>query len=198
MFEILNALYLGAVIISSINLYSDADYKLTGDLDALVEFSAHREWWRDDGNGKCSFKGALVPFSRDWDEVDESVYPPIVRPATPEKLAGQAVIITKKVCKTDAGEIATPMFSAGLIWRASSNIHRKGQVLVQDMIGLPPDSKPQWLPGVLGRVELLADTDPVAKAFMAELAESVDALSARARTDEGNAAMTPTDESGGL
>lgn len=187
MLDILNAVYIGAVLISSINLYSDEDYKLTGTLDSIVEVSAHREWWREDGNGKCSFKGALIPFARDWEEVDESVYPPVVRPAIPDKIAGQAMIITKKVCKAESGEVVTPMFSGTLMWRAYDRMHRKSQVLVQDLSSLTPENKPQWLPGVLARVEKLAVTDPVAKSFLTELTASVEALTKAASSDaEGN------------
>ena len=187
MLEILNAIYLGAIVIASANLYFDTDYKLSGNLDSIVEVSAHREWWREDGNGKCSFKGALVPFARDWEEVDESTYPPITRPATPNEIAGQAMIVSKKVCKTDAGEVVTPMFSAGLIWRAYTNVHEKGQVLVKDMSALKPEDKPEWLPGVLARVERLAETDASARAFLVDLNASAASLASQAGVQQNAA-----------
>lgn len=187
MLDVLNAVYLGAMMVASVNLYFDEDYKLAGNLDSIVEVSAHREWWREDGNGKCSFKGALVPFARDWEEVDESTYPPITRPATPDEIAGQAMIVSKKVCKTEAGEVVTPMFSAGLMWRTYTNVHAKGQVLVKDMSALKPEDKPEWLPGVLARIERLAETDASARAFLVDLSASVAALASQAEVQQNAA-----------
>lgn len=193
MFDILNALYIGVMLVSSINLYSEADFKFPEQMDAVVEVSAHREWWREDGKGKCSFKGIMVPFARDWDEVDESTYPPITRAATPDKREGHVIVINRKVCKSDQGDVVTPMFSAGPIWRTWNDFKEMHQVVVQDMVAMKPENKPQWLPGVMARIERVAATDPAAKEFLGYLAASAETLAKQVEGEKSDEAATSPD-----
>ncbi len=63
MFDILNALYLAAIMFSSITMYPVGETAVPPKLDGVaLEMSFVREWWREDGDGKCAYKGMLIPF----------------------------------------------------------------------------------------------------------------------------------------
>lgn len=176
MLNALNMLYMGVMFVSSIVLYSDADYKFPAEMDAVVEVSTHREWWRADGSGKCNYTGVLVPFSRDWDEVDDSTYPPTVREATPNKREGHIIVINKQVC----GDEVTPVLRAGPVHRTYGDFRRKHQVVAQDVTAMSDDNKPKWLGQVLERIERVAQTDKAAASFVAYVAASAESLAANA------------------
>lgn len=159
MLPILDVLFVAGLAISSINLYPH-DIQLKAGLDVSTEFTAHREWWRGDGEGKCVYTGLVVPYARDWDELDE--FNNVVRAAEPDIPVAQAILVNKKVCEGKPDEV---IFRAGETW-GTKGILRPGNVInVADMTEAKEDQRPKWYAQVLARVERMAQTDAKVKAF---------------------------------
>lgn len=184
----LDLLFLGALAISSINLYPH-DIELKPGLDVSTEFSAHREWWRGDGEGKCVYTGLVVPYARDWNDVDE--FNNIVRPAEPDVPVAQAILVNKKVCDGKPDEI---ILRAGETW-GTKGILRPGNIInVVDMTEAREDQRPKWYLQVMTRVERLASTDAKVKDFV-ETLRTLKAATSEPAPDATLAA--PTDASTG-
>lgn len=163
MLDILNGLFLAGVMISNITLYSDADFirPEQGNRDTVTAISMHREWWRDDS--KCRFLGVMVPFVRDWPETVKQGDFETIDPPQPDKTAGQAFIINRKVCP---GQPDEAMFRVAEGWRNPGKLLEKHHFAAQDLHGMPEASRPKWLPQVLSRIERVAQYDEQAKAFL--------------------------------
>ena len=162
MFEILNGLFLAGMMLANITLYSDEDYRFPEDRETVTAVSTHREWWREDGNGKCKYTGVMVPFVRDWEQVIKHGETERVLPPEPDKTAGQAFIINRKVC----GEKVEPVFRVTEIWSAKGAYLYKHTVAAYDLTDMRQDQRPQWLEQVLRRVERAAANNDQAKAFI--------------------------------
>ena len=162
MFEFFNAVFLAATLLSNIVLYSDGDYPFPKDRESVVEVSLHREFWRDDGNGKCKYTGVMVPYVRDWEEVIKHGDVETVLPPEPNKTAGQAFIINKKVCGTSV----EPVFRTGAILSATGTLMYKHSFAAFDVTEMKVEDRPKWLEQVLRRIDRVAAHDAKAKEFM--------------------------------
>ncbi|KVP39962.1 hypothetical protein [Burkholderia ubonensis] len=162
MLDLLNGVFLAATLLSNITLYSDQDYNFATDREAVVAVSTHREWWREDGNGKCKYTGLMVPFVRDWEEVVKHGEIETVRAPEPDKTAGHAFIINRKVC----GDTVTPVFRTAEINRTWSGFLYKHSIVAFDVADMRPDQRPKWLEQVLHRVERVSAHDEKAKEFI--------------------------------
>jgi hypothetical protein len=159
----LNGLFLVGVAASNIMLYSDADYIHT-DLqnpDSVTAISMHREWWRDES--KCKFLGVMVPFARDWPETIKHGDIETVNPPEPDKIAGQAFIINRKVCPDKPDEA---IFRVAEGWRNQGKLLEKHHFAAHDLYGMREEYRPKWLPQVLARIERAAQHNGQAKAFL--------------------------------
>jgi hypothetical protein len=162
--NVLNGLFLAGVIASNITLYSDADYirvEQNNHRETVTAISMHREWWRDDS--KCRFAGVMVPFVRDWPLTIRHGDTETISPPEPDKTAGQAFIINRKVCPGKADEA---MFRVADSWRNSGRLLEKHHFAFEDLHGMPEDQRPKWLPQVLARIERVAQHDEDARAFL--------------------------------
>ncbi|MHA4868871.1 hypothetical protein ACXZ1M_14335 [Duganella sp. PWIR1] len=187
MLDVLNGIYLAVTLFSGITLYPTDETPVPLERDAYVELQLHREYWREDGNGKCSFKGVLAPYARTWPlEVrrgDETV----ILPPEPDKIAGYVVVVNRKVCKGQEPEA---------ILRAGNPSPRKpffGKLQVDlhtffaagDMLETPADKMPPWMPQVVEHLAVLAKTDKKANDFilasLPELNKALPGLPALAR-----------------
>lgn len=162
MFEFFNTVFLAATLLSNIVLYSDGDHPFPTARESVVEVGLHREFWRADGNGKCKYTGLMVPYVRDWEEVVkhgefETVFPP-----EPDKTAGQAFIINKKVC----GDTVEPVFRTGTIMSATGSLLYKHSFQAFDVTEMKVEDRPKWLEQVLFRIDRVAAHDAKAKAFV--------------------------------
>lgn len=162
MLDILNGLFLAATLLSNITLYSDEDYRFPDDRETVTAVSTHREWWREDGNGKCKYTGVLVPFVRDWEQVVKQGDLETVLPPEPNKTAGEAFIINRKVC----GDKVEPVFRTAEIQRTFGGFLYKHSIAAFDVTEMRPDQRPRWLEQVLHKVERAAAHDEQAKAFL--------------------------------
>ena len=162
MFNFLNGVFLAATLLSNIILYADEDFLFPAERDAVVAVSMHREFWRDDGNGKCKYTGLMVPYVRDWEEVVKHGEIETVLPPEPNKTAGHAFIINQKVC----GDKVEPVFRAGVVMRSTGGFLYKHSFAAYDVTEMKVEERPKWLEQVLHRIDRVAVTDPAAKAFV--------------------------------
>ncbi|AOZ08606.1 hypothetical protein [Cupriavidus malaysiensis] len=161
--NILNGVFLVGVVASNITLYADADFIHADQdtLDTATAISLHREWWRDDS--QCRFLGLMVPFARDWPETQKYGDIETVNPPAPDKIAGQAFLINRKVCPGKADEA---IFRVADRWRSAGKLLEKHHFGAEDLSGMREEYRPKWLPQVLARIERLAQRDKEARAFL--------------------------------
>ncbi|MCG9082359.1 hypothetical protein [Laribacter hongkongensis] len=185
--NILNGLFLIGVVASDITLYSDADYihNEPENRDIVTAISMHREWWRDDS--KCKYQGVMVPFVRDWPVVIKHKDFETVNPPEPNKTAGQAFIINRKVCP---GKPDEAMFRVADGWRNSGRLLEKWHFAAQDLYGMREEYRPKWLPQVLARIERVAQHDAQAKAFLDFTTAATKAKTAEASNGPSNTTAT--------
>lgn len=169
MFDILNLIFLGATLVSNITLYSEGDYQFNTTLesrDSVTLVSTYREFWREDGEGKCAYKGLMVPYVRDWEEVIHSREGgDTVLPPEPDKTAGQAFIIHRKECK---GKDPEPVLRVAAIKRTFGSYLKQHTIYAEDVLAMKPEDRPKWLGQVVSRIERVAQSDETAKAFLVE------------------------------
>ncbi|WP_287878076.1 hypothetical protein [Aquitalea sp.] len=167
MFEIFNILYVGTLILPNITLYSDVNYLWPRNppLEAVTEISMHREWWREDGDGKCKYVGLVVPFNRSWPEIVKTKNTETTIPAESDinKISGRAYLINRKVC---SGKADIPIFKVATLPHAEFLTKASMPIHAQDLQGLKDEDKPKWLPQVLERIERVSHHDATAKVFM--------------------------------
>ncbi|KWA83997.1 hypothetical protein WL29_21775 [Burkholderia ubonensis] len=198
MLDILNGLFLAATLLSNITLYSDEDYRFPEQRETVTAVSTHREWWREDGNGKCKYTGVMVPFVRDWEQVVKQGELETVLPPEPDKTVGQAFIINRKVC----GDKVEPVFRTAEIQRTFSGFLYKHSIAAFDVTEMRPDQRPRWLEQVLRRVERVAAHDEQAKAFLEfnktasfdKMPADVDALLKSLGNKPGDTSVSSTQE----
>lgn len=187
MLDILNTIYLAAVLFSSITLYPTEETAVPLEINAFVELKLHREYWREDGKGKCSFEGVLVPYARTWSEEVHRGDQVIILPPEPDKIAGYVVITNRKVCQGSAPEAilraGTPSTRKPFFGHRQVDMHTFFSA--GDMLETPPDKMPPWMPQVVDRLALLAKTDKRAERFISasvpELNKALPGLPALAR-----------------
>lgn len=174
MFDFLNLVVLGTYMLADVMLAMDKDYELPVQ-DSVVAVSMHREWWREDGNGKCKYTGYAFPVVRDWEivEVRDGIEHRI--PPNLKDRYGVAVVVDKKVCE---GKPVEKLFRTGIEIRLRevNVLFKKGTVRAQDYYSLRDEFRPQWLPQVFERLERLSATDEVAKVALQDIKEGVNAV----------------------
>lgn len=170
MLDILNAVYLAAILFSSITLYPSDETPVPLEKDKYVQLKLHREYWREDGNGKCSFEGVLVPYTRNWSEEIHRGDETMILPPEPEKIAGYVVVVNRKVC---AGKEPEAILRAGIpstrkpfFGKRQVDLHTFFQA--GDMLETPADKIPPWFPQVIERMIALAKNDVDAKKFIVD------------------------------
>jgi len=162
--NILNGLFLGSTMLANITLYSDADYEVqrTYEIrDVATPISAHREWWRDES--KCKFIGLMVPYARDWPETIRNGEIETVLPPEPDKVAGQAFIINRKVCP---GKPDEAIFRGTDKWRNPGIFLEKHQITAEDLKGMKPQDRPKWFEQVMARIERVSRDDAQIREFL--------------------------------
>lgn len=164
MFGLLNLVFLGGLALADVVLYLDQDYKIHSK-DSVVELSMHREWWREDGNGKCKYTGYATPIVRDWEivEVRDGI-----EYRTPPNLVdtyGVAIVANKKVCE---GKPDEDIFRTAVMVRAREGmtLYKKWSTHAQDYYSAREDIRVQWMPQVMERLTRIGQTDPVALAAL--------------------------------
>lgn len=163
MLDIFNAMYLMAMMVANITLYSDQDYIYPTERESVVAVSLHREWWREDGNGKCKYTGVMVPFARDWEEViKHSESFDTVLPPEPDKTAGYAFIINRKIC----GDKVEAVFRSAAVIGFGKGFLYKHYFPAFDVTEMRPDQQPKWMAQVLHRIERVSASNVEAKSFI--------------------------------
>ena len=172
MFDILNALYLAAIMFSSITMYPVGETAVPPKLDGVaLEMSFVREWWREDGDGKCAYKGMLIPFDRTWPEEVRQGDESVTIPPEPGKIAGYVALINRKECKGKETEV---ILRAGLTRTRTLLFGSRGPQVDKhmffpagDLMETPADKIQPWLNQVVGRLEAMGAQDARYKDFLA-------------------------------
>jgi len=163
-------------LFSSITLYPQGETPPPVVKDSLVEMSFNREWWREDGNGKCDFKGIVVPYTRTWPEEVQRGGDTVVLAPEPEKIAGYVAVVTRKICKDMPPEailrVGLPVSRKEFF--KERVIDKTGHFPAGDLLETPADKVPPWFPQVIERIELLAQKDESAKSFLAGSSAELD------------------------
>lgn len=160
---IANALYIGALTVSEINLMATQEVS-PQQLHAVVpvEFRAVSFIWSD--VYPCRFTGVAVPFERDWEEVVDNGYTKTTLPPEPGKIYSYAIIINKKSCP---GKEPEHMFSTGSWTGAFANLGvPKGVKFMAQGLSKDAERQPKWLPQVMKVVQDAAETNQAAKGFI--------------------------------
>lgn len=177
MFDFLNAVYLAAILFSSITMYPAGETAVPIQLGGAVELRFVREWWRDDGDGKCSYAGMVVPFDRTWPEEVDRGGERVILPPEPGKIAGYVAIINRKTCK---GKEAEVILRAGIVRTRTLLFGSRGPQVDKhtffpagDMLETPAEKIQPWFPQIVERLERLSEQDGAAKAFIAASASEL-------------------------
>ena len=177
MFDFLNAVYLAAILFSSITMYPVGETAVPTRLDGAVELRFVREWWRDDGDGKCLYTGMLVPFERTWPEEVERGGERVTLPPEPGKIAGYIALINRKDCK---GLGTETILRAGVVRSRTLLFGSRGPQVDKhtffpagDMLETPAEKIQPWFPQIVDRLERLSEQDEAAKAFLATSASEL-------------------------
>ena len=97
--------------------------------------------------------GLMVPFARDWPETQKYGDIETINPPAPDKIAGRAFLINRKVCPGKADEA---IFRVADRWRSAGKLLEKHHFGAEDLSGMREEYRPKWLPQVLARIERLA------------------------------------------
>lgn len=164
MLDFFNAVILMATLISNITLYPTQEHPIPSARESVVEVNLHREWWRDDGKGKCKYQGVMVPFVRDWEEViqnGESGSETRLAPE-PDVTAGHAFIVNRKVC----GDKVEAILRVGMLHKTSGKVLFQNYFPAYDVTEMREDQLPKWYSQVIQRIERVAATDAASKEFL--------------------------------
>lgn len=129
----------------------------------------------------CRSFAYVLPYDRTWAEEirqgDDDVH---IRPPAPGVIAGYIAVVYKQSCpgKQDepilrAGRQSTVTGTGSILTRAFSNDRTTyfmntidAAIDTRDMLDHDHNERPQWWPQVVGRLVLLAQTDPQVKAAL--------------------------------
>ena len=177
MFDFLNVVYLASILFSSITMYPVGETAVPVSLDGAVEVRFVREWWRDDGDGKCFYTGMVVPFERTWPEEIERGGEKVVLPPEPGKIAGYVALINRKECK---GLETEAILRAGLVRSRTLLFGSRGPQVDKhtffpagDMLETPAEKVQPWFQQVVERLERLSMQDKVAKTLLTSSASEL-------------------------
>lgn len=183
--DVLNVIWATTHVMTQITLLPDQYFPYPVEREGITAMSFHREFWRSDSD--CSFKGVMVPFTRDWDEEVDNIYSKSVIPAEPDKTAGHAFLVNKKVCP---GKEPEDIFRVDSTTRVriervrQTHVHDR-TIAAFDLTAMRQDQQPKWFAQVMSRIERLAAADnPVAKNFLAELKAAAERKAPGAPTQE--------------
>lgn len=178
LFDLLNVVFISANLVAGSQYAAEASYKYPKESEAVVEIKAYREWWREDGKGKCQYTGLMVPFVRDWTMVVkendgmERELPPDL-----ETRAGHAIIYNQKICKDRPAEAVFRMGSTNAR-NFFNQLPEGGPVFISDFYDMKPEQIPQWLKQVTERIERVAAKDAAAQQFITVSAKDLENVKA--------------------
>lgn len=166
----LNVVFAGATAISpALPMLMDKQLVMPKQqLGAVAEVGFHRHWTASDSD--CRYSGVVVSYARDWEEIQGGDMERRL-PSEPDKVAGYAVLLDKRVCKDGKPQPVSYIGDAG----PSRVIAEGRRVDVHDLTTLPKEQHPRWLLQVGKAVEMHA-----AKQGNSNPAASTDAVTAGA------------------
>lgn len=164
MLGLFDLIFLGANMVASITVTTTDIVNVPTTREAIATVSLKREWWREDGSGKCTFEGIMVPMVQDWDEVVvEGDHERIVK-ADPDKTVAQVILLNRKVCKGKEPEA----IMRGAVFHQTKGYLLPGiAIYAGDLLKSRPGEVPKWFHQVVSRVERVAENDERAKVFLA-------------------------------
>jgi len=118
----------------------------------------------------CEYRGVIVEYSRDWDEVDDAGH--VVRKADPHKREGYAVILNKEACPNkqpaDIIKVGSATMS-GLFGEPKYAIREGHGRTAVNYLDMHPDLRPRWMPQVIRTIKHEAAGNPVAADFLTQM-----------------------------
>lgn len=169
----LNLLYVGIVVATK--LVATGDVPLPPRNEVIqVEFRPAVPFWS--ASADCRYTGVMVPYARDWEEVVDNGYVKTTLPAEPDKIAGYAILINKKSCpgQTPEAMFTTATWAGGFLGNVGIT---KGVTVTGNSVSKEVAMQPKWLPQALATIEKATETSTPAKAFLADLPQSSEAMS---------------------
>lgn len=154
-----------------------------------VEFKRMRQV--DDSS--CVFKGVMVPYARDWDEVTETAYGQQVRKAVPDEVGGYAIVLDKKVCDNSVEKVAyVDSYFGGIFGRMTAGLQRDAN----DLSVLHGEARPRWLEQVARYLEEKGYQDEAAAARVHPSPETIAKQQGiepvKARTEDASLVLNPS------
>ncbi len=149
--------------------------KIPVELEMVTPMTYAREFWREDGSGKCVFAGVIVPWERTWvTEVNHDGNTTAL-PPEPGVRAGYVALVNEKRCGSAApqtiflvGEQFTGRAILGMGFDGKPFVDKVHSVSSGDVLAMQAQNRPPWFPQSIERLTRLAQTSPAAKAFLAK------------------------------
>lgn len=172
LFELVNLLGVAnlAFNLIAVTITQEKDIRFEG-RDAVVEIAGKTLWWTKTAD--CRYSGVVTPYVRDWDEKVMRGEQEVIIPATPDKFEGHAILINKKACKGMADEqvfyyndMPGRPPKEGKFWIPVIKF------ATYELAGTNKDHIPRWYPQVMAKIMKSAETNEVARTFLAESKES--------------------------
>lgn len=168
-FPIIGDLLFMVSVAANMHLYAEGDYPFPKELDVAVPVSMYREFYRDDGKGKCKFKGLLVPVAREWPLITKTEDTEIIQPPEPDKTYATGFLINQRICKDKEPEAVMHVGywhrTTGTFYDLTSIRTTNLKIVVKP--GDKPPELPQWAEQALNRVARVATQgNPDAQAFL--------------------------------
>jgi hypothetical protein len=149
--------------------------KIPEELETATPMTYTREFWREDGSGKCVFAGVIVPWERTWVAEINHDGNTTVLPPEPGVRAGYVALVNEKRCGTAVpqkiflvGEQFTGRAIFGMGFDGKPFVDKVHSVSSGDVLAMQAQNRPQWFAQSIERLTRLAPTHPAAKAFLAK------------------------------
>jgi hypothetical protein len=115
----------------------------------------------------CQYKGVMVEYARDWNELDEQGN--VVRVAEPDKAAGYALLLNQETCPKGGQKAILKVGSRAHYPWGAFVIRKSHSMIAVNYYGLSTDIRPKWMPQVLATLRAESATNPDAARFLAGL-----------------------------
>lgn len=166
--QIIDLFFAIVVAVVNVNLYhfEDTPFPTTLDTVAYVQFTEDEGFFSYFGDPyqKCRYLGMLVPYERDWTEVEGRNGTEFVREPELGKIEAYAVVVNRKVCP---GQDPEPVLLIANDYPAPwlKNFHER-TIAASSPDNANPDNVPKWYPQAVRRIYEAVDTNPEAKKFV--------------------------------
>lgn len=174
MLGVLELFYFGVTMANqtlNVIAFTEQDVKkVEGSRVVAVQMRGSAPMWSDNF---CRYKGVMVEYTRDWDEID-SFTGEVKFKADPDTYVAYGLILTEETCpKTGTNPVlltgAKPFPLSIVPWGKDIAIRAKLGVTAVNYGSQLPEMRPKWLPQVIRTLHAEADSNPTAKSYLASV-----------------------------